>query len=260
MNSTPLTSRRRGTTDATLVAAGGTLLLVNAIMFSFSRGGLLSLIVTGGVAFVLIPKRPVHYGVLIAAILVGVRLAGKEVLARFFTTFADAEQRDASAESRLDLWGNCWDLMQRYPLFGVGPDHFGHYAHHDFGWPYGKEAHSLWFQMGAELGFVGVGLLIGFYVLCMWRLWPLTRESNPLLDPQTRSLARMVIASLAGFMLSSQFVSLEGLEFPYYVVLLGAATLKVASAQVGLPVSEMQQVLLSGEWPVGSSPASLASS
>jgi len=41
-------------------------------------------------------------------------------------------------------------------------------------------------------------------------------------------LARMVIASLVGFMVSSQFVSLEGLELPYYVVMIGAATLKVA--------------------------------
>jgi hypothetical protein len=38
----------------------------------------------------------------------------------------------------------------------------------------------------------------------------------------------MVIASLAGFMISSQFVTLEGLEMPYYVVLIGACTLKIA--------------------------------
>lgn len=92
----------------------------------------------------------------------------------------------------------------------------------------GKEAHSLWFQTGAELGFIGVGLLIAFYLICIWNLWPMTRESYPTSEPRIRDLARMVIASLAGFMVSSQFVSLEGLEMPYYVVLVGACTLKVA--------------------------------
>jgi probable O-glycosylation ligase (exosortase A-associated) len=210
------------------IAVMSVLFLINAIMFSFSRGGLLSLIITGFVAFVLIPKRPIHYAVFAATVAAGVRLAGKEVLERFYTTFADPVERDASAQSRLDMWGNCWELMLQNPIFGVGPDHFPHYAHVQFGWPYGKEAHSLWFQTGAELGFVGVGLLLAFYALCIWRLWPLTRERYRTADPRVRDLARMVIASLAGFIIAAQFVSLEGLELPYYVALIGAATLKVA--------------------------------
>lgn len=210
-------------------------LLLNAIMFSFSRGGLLSLIVTGGVAFVLIPKRPIHYMVFAVAVAVGVRLAGKEVLARFATTFADQETRDFAAESRLQLWGHCWQLMQRHPIFGVGPDHFGYYAYTDFGWPLGKEAHSLWFQTGAELGFVGVGLLLAFYLLSIKYLWPLTREMSWTARPELRNYARMVIASLAGFMMSSQFVSLEGLELPYYVAMLGACILKLAEQRATVP-------------------------
>lgn len=211
-----------------LVAAAGVLVMINAIMFSFSRGGLLSLIITGGVAFLLIPKRPVHYLTFAATVVVGVRLAGKQVLERFATAFVDKSQRDASAESRLDLWADCWQLMQQNPLFGVGPDHFTYYAQYRLGWGTPKEAHSLWFQTGAELGFIGVGLLLLFYVACIAFLWPLTREAHPTCQPQLRDLARMVIASLAGFMVSSQFVSLEGLEMPYYVVLVGACTLKIA--------------------------------
>jgi probable O-glycosylation ligase (exosortase A-associated) len=211
-----------------LIAAGGMLVMINAVMFSFSRGGLLALIITGLVAFLLIPRRPIHYLALAAAVLVGVRLAGKQVLERFATAFVDKQQRDASAESRLELWADCWQLMQENPLFGVGPDHFPYYAEFYLGWGVPKEAHSLWFQTGAELGFVGVGLLIAFYLTCIWRLWPLTRDSYPTTEPRLRDLARMVVASLAGFLVASQFVSLEGLELPYYVVLIGACTLKVA--------------------------------
>jgi O-antigen ligase len=207
-----------------VVAAG---LMLNAIMFSFSRGGLLALIITGGASFILVPKRTVHYVVFAAALALGVRLAGREVMDRLSTSFAEAEQLDFSATSRLELWGNCRELMLREPLFGVGPDHFGYYAHVDFGWPMGKEAHSVWFQTGAELGLVGVSFLALFYLVCIWKLWPVTRETYPVFDPRIRDIARMAIASIFGFVIAAQFVSLEGLEFPYYVVLIGAGTLKV---------------------------------
>jgi probable O-glycosylation ligase (exosortase A-associated) len=211
-----------------IIAIAGVLIMINAIMFSFSRGGLLSLIITAGVAFLLIPKRPVHYLAFAAAVAAGIRLAGPATLQRFASTFADKEVRDESAQSRLDLWADCWQLMQDNPLFGVGPDHFTHYAKYELGWGSFKEAHSLWFQTGAELGFIGVGFLIAFYLTCIGYLWPLTRDAYPTAEPRLRDLARMVIASLAGFMISSQFVTLEGLEMPYYVVLIGACTLKIA--------------------------------
>jgi O-antigen ligase len=160
--------------------------------------------------------------------LVSLRLAGPQTLARFSSTFADEEVRDESANSRIDLWQDCVELMLREPLFGVGPEHFPYYAQYHLGWGAPKEAHSLWFQTGAELGFVGVGLLLAFYLICIRRLWPITKRSAESIDPRLANTARMVIASLAGFFVSSQFVSLEGLELPYYVVLVGVGVIKVA--------------------------------
>src|SRR5262245_40690900 len=84
-----------------LIAAAGVLVMINAIMFSFSRGGLLSLIATAGVAFLLIPKRPAHYFAFVAAVLAGLRLARPQVLDRFATAFVDKNLRDDSAQSRL---------------------------------------------------------------------------------------------------------------------------------------------------------------
>jgi hypothetical protein len=39
----------------------------------------------------------------------------------------------------------------------------------------------------------------------------------------------MVVTALAGFIVSAQFVSLEALEIPYFVTLLGAGTLRLLS-------------------------------
>jgi probable O-glycosylation ligase (exosortase A-associated) len=205
--------------------------MAHAILFSFSRGGILAMIVTGLVSFFLLPKSSKHYLIFVAAGLVVVRLAGAEVLARFQTAFAGAGTRDYAAESRLDLWMVCWDLMLKNPL-GIGPDQFGLFVQ-DYGFPRGKLAHSLWLQVGAEVGFAGLGCLVLFYALSVARLWPLTREDASVPDPWLRIAARMVIAALVGFAVSAQFVSLIGLEVPYYIVLVGAAALKLSSVPNG---------------------------
>jgi O-antigen ligase len=159
------------------------------------------------------------------AIVAGIRLAGPEVIERFSSVFVKAEQRDASAQSRLDIWEDCWDLMQQHPL-GVGPEHWPLYAP-QYGWRRGKECHSLWFNCGAELGFPGLGLLLLFYFVPVAKLWRL-RHADDEVDPRLTAVARMVVASLAGFMVAASFVSLDNLEPPYYIVLLGAGALKIA--------------------------------
>jgi O-antigen ligase len=89
------------------------------------------------------------------------------------------------------------------------------------------EAHTTWLQLGAELGVQGLACIMLFYGLCFVRLWGVTREKTPVPDPWMRHLARMVIASLVGFVVSAQFVSVEGIELPYYVVLIGGGVLKL---------------------------------
>jgi O-antigen ligase len=209
------------------LAFGAAVLMVHGILFSFSRGGMLALVITGGISFWLLPKTPKHYFLFLVAVLIVLRLAGPEVLARFGTSFAGEGARDESADSRIRLWSACWDLMQTNPL-GIGPDQFG-FVVANYGFPPGKMAHSLWFQLGAEGGFIGLGCLLLFYGLCAWRLWPLAREKVSAPDPWLAVGARMVIASLIGFAVAAQFVSLKGLEVPYYVALVGAAVLKLSS-------------------------------
>jgi O-antigen ligase len=119
--------------------------------------------------------------------------------------------------------------MCKRPL-GVGPDHWGLIAP-EYGFPRGKNAHSLWLEVGASLGFPGLGFLLLFYGLCLARLWPLTGQRHPVPDPEYRGLARMVIASVTGFAVAAQFVSLDRLEQPYYVALIGAGLLKLSSTQ-----------------------------
>ncbi|MGL5094240.1 MAG: O-antigen ligase family protein, partial [Planctomycetia bacterium] len=219
---------------AKIVAAAAAMLMTHVVLFSFSRGGMLALIFTATAAFGIIKKRPQHYLVFLLAVLFAIRLAGPEVRERFMSVFADPQERDVAAQSRLELWTDCIDAMFKSPVVGCGPDHWPKEAM-NYGWSEGKEGHSLWLQTGAEMGMPGLLLLFLFYATCVGRLLPLTferthdRDGRPI-DPTLQHFARMVISSLAGFALASQFVSLERLEIPYYVALVGAGALKLASA------------------------------
>lgn len=205
--------------------------IAHAIQFSFSRGAMLATGVMGTTAFFIINKTTKHYLLFGIATLALIGLAGEEVHKRFWLTFEKKHgAREESAQSRLDLWEDCSVVFMRNPVMGCGPDHWPLLAH-TFGWEKNKEAHSLWVQTATETGLPGIVMFAGFYVLCMWRCWLMMRRLEPDEDPWFRDSAQMTIASLCGFGVAAQFVSLEALEVPYYVALLGAGSLVIHSRQ-----------------------------
>jgi len=201
---------------------------------------MLGLVITLLVSVFLVPKQLKHYAGLAFAVTIGMGLAGTEVREEFMTIFSGAAERDASAQSRVELWSACVDVIAENPVLGIGPDHFtkdvqvGDYEA-------GKEAHNLWLQIGAELGIPGLLLLVTFYGLCVVRLWPIARQQVPVLHPWSVVAAQMVIAAITGFVVASQFISLEGLESPYYIILVGAAVLKLSSPSARATASQSLQ-------------------
>jgi hypothetical protein len=202
-------------------------LMVHAILFSNSRGAMLGLIVLAGVSMILMPKRPTYIALLVAGVLTTLAFAGPQVIERFQSTFAGENDRDSSAASRMVMWEICLREAAARPLVGLGPHHFPVYAR-SFGLAEGKEAHSTWMQLLAELGVPGVGFLLAFYLVCIVRTAPLIW--GPVADPWFRDAARMVTAAIVGYVFTAQFVTLPGLEAPYYIVLLGAGVLKLNSS------------------------------
>ncbi len=207
------------------VSAG---LMAHVVLFSNSRGGMLSLILTAAVCFFLIPKQPKHYLVFALGIALVLRLAGENVQKRFFQAFASKEEGGDEGGKRKENWAACIQSMTEHP-FGIGPCNWPVIAP-QYGLPR-MAAHSTWIQMGAELGLPGLFCLGLFYGTSWLRLWPIARGKIPVDDPWMRNFARMVIASIAGFLTSAQFVSSDGVELPYYLVLIGAGVLKLTSLQ-----------------------------
>lgn len=205
-------------------------LLAHCPLFGDSRGGMLGAACTGVATAALLRKDRKHWWLLGLAMICVLSLAGERAQHGWASIFAEAEVRDASAESRIELWKDCWDAMLKHPIVGLGPDHWEIAAKYDYGWGTGKAAHSLWFNAGAEMGFPGLVFLLTFYFSAIWQCWPIA-QSNSDVDPFVRTVARMVVAGLVGFVVSASFVALDRLEPPYFVVMLAAGCIRVAQTQ-----------------------------
>jgi probable O-glycosylation ligase (exosortase A-associated) len=209
-------------------------LILHTTLLTFSRGAMVGLFAVGATAFAVMPKRPKQIAVLVVVGLIALRLTGPQLAARYATTVADKEERDGSAESRVDLWRDCWKVALDNPIFGVGPANFKVIAA-SIGWTPGKQAHSTWMQTLAENGFPGAVFLLMFFGIAAVKLWPIARARQTDENRDQVVMASGIIMSIVGFIVSGQFVSLAGLENPYYVTMIAVVLLKhhgVAAAAI----------------------------
>jgi len=139
--------------------------VIVSIVGTYSRGGLVGLTVVA-LAIVAQSRRKI----------LGMLLVGVAVTAIATVTTAQWKDRmdtfahgnlDDSAESRLAIWKGGWNLVKDYPLTGGGldvytdPSAFSQYIPAAAVPETGLHgAHSIYFQMLGEQGFVGLGLFL----------------------------------------------------------------------------------------------------
>jgi O-antigen ligase len=212
----PLTTRNW--TERGLGAAAAVLIL-HTILLTFSRGAFIGLIAAGVAAFVFMPKHPRNLAALALVVLLVVRLIGPELATRYSTSFNQRGELDYAASSRLDLWERMFAVALTIPVFGVGPDNWPVVAQ-DYGFPPGKHGHSLWVQTLVEIGFPGVLALAAMYLGCIAQLWGFSIRHRKT-ERDAAVLAAGLIISLVAYVISAQFVTLQRLEIPFYMVMAG---------------------------------------
>lgn len=205
-------------------------LILHTTLLTFSRGAMVGLLVVGATAFIIMPKRPKHLAALVVVGLIALRLTGPQLMARYSTTMAESDERDGSAESRLDLWRDCLKLTVAHPVFGVGPGNFPVVAE-SIGWTPGKQAHSVWMQQAAETGVPGVLILLLFFGIALRKLWPIARARLTEENRSQIAVASGLVMSIVGFAVAGQFVSLGGLEIPYYSTMIGVVLMKQSAGR-----------------------------
>jgi probable O-glycosylation ligase (exosortase A-associated) len=226
-----------------LLLTGSMALVTFSILGSQSRGALLALL---AMAFVLgiKGKYPVRTSLLLGAfVVVAIAFMPDTWVSRMETI--NTYQSDSSAMSRIWTWKTMFNAAVDRPLVGAGfrADNLTVFQRYT---PIGPEfaefqglvyvAHSIYFQMLGEHGFVGFGLYLALWGAVWIRAGHIAKAavSRPDLAEWLPMLMRMSQVSLVGFAAGGAFLSLAYLDLPFYV----AAYVVLAGALLNTPAGE----------------------
>jgi len=190
-----------------------------ASLGSYSRGAALAL--AAMLAFMwLKSKHKVKLGLVLAIVVPLALMFMPEQWHSRIDTINSYEQ-DASAMGRINAWRMAFNLANDRPLFGGSfevytREVFSRYA------PVPDDihaAHSIYFQVLGEHGWVGLGLylLLG---LMTWRAGTWVLQHARYVDELQWAcdMVRMIQVSLLGFMVGGAFLSLAYFDVPYYLM------------------------------------------
>jgi putative inorganic carbon (HCO3(-)) transporter len=191
------------------------------VLVTYSRGAMLALIavlimlmfaarvrvrtmVTGAVAFLLV----------LSILPVGIAQRRLSTLSSLLPGKKHETQRENSIEMR-ELFGRtALAMIAQHPITGVGA---GHYSYHYFTYsniagsaaydyaPAGTEkfAHSLWLEIGAETGLLGLIPFFGALAAALVMLWNIRRTLLARGDPEHAFVATSIAITIAGYIIAS---------------------------------------------------------
>lgn len=155
-----------------LLLAFGIILMILGLLFSASRMGIISLLLSFSMISFLLRNPERERGLSRSSILIlGLAILWASwigldaVISRFFTT-------SESLEDRWRLWQNTWEIVRDYPLFGIGLGTFTqvfpmYRSFHIRGLV--THAENDFLQFMAEAGIPGIGILLALFLYLFYR-------------------------------------------------------------------------------------------
>lgn len=195
------------------------LLTAIAIIGSYSRGALLA---GGGIALYLILKtrKKLLIGAVVAITIPFALALMPDQWFEKMDTISTYEE-DESAMGRINAWWFAFNLAKDHPLTGGGfntfkPVLFLQYAPdpEDF-----HDAHSIYFEVLAEHGFVGLGLFLVLGLLAWRNAGQVVRQCRDRTDLYwARDLAAMIQVSMLGYYIGGAFLGLAYFDLIYHLI------------------------------------------
>lgn len=203
-----------------------------AVLCTQSRGGFIGLVVLGGAFWWMSGRRIGHILAGLAIIGLAAALASENLVSRL-QTIDGAHQRDASFLGRIVSWQMHFDAALDRPLVGAGPfaiqtwPVFGTYRPTDpivdVQLQKPVAAHSIYFQVLGDHGFLALGLYIAF-VWTAWRnaSWVIRQARGQPENLWMVNLASMTRVSILAFAVTGAAVSMAFYDFFLAILILSA--------------------------------------
>jgi putative inorganic carbon (HCO3(-)) transporter len=218
--------------------AVGLLFMSWAVVATYSRSGLLALVVTIAIClweFGIKGKRKV---VLVSAAFMGLVAVGVVMATPHYLTRIESMVRGniegsgdrGSLEAREALLTDSVNIMLHHPLLGIGP---GNFASFTLSW---RVAHNTYTELGAETGLPGLFLFLLLLGLTMRKIRRVRKLPGYQSSEDIRLWVSALSAALAAYIAGAMFSSTEYNLFPYFMVGYICAIYQIASvAKVGDP-------------------------
>jgi probable O-glycosylation ligase (exosortase A-associated) len=170
-------------------------------------------------------------------------------------------QEDGSANLRLMSWRVALSIAEDYPVFGGGFKVFVHRATYDIYMPeyprsFGHDAHSIYFNLIGEHGWVGLWLFVSLVTTVLLRLYQLRRLARA--HPEIAwagNYAHMLQASIATYLTTGAFLSVAYIDIAYQIFILAPVIHAVAVQQLAAGQPESAAAL---PGPVGAADVKVA--
>jgi probable O-glycosylation ligase (exosortase A-associated) len=131
-------------------------------------------------------------------------------------------EEDRSALGRISAWWTAWGVAKNY-FFGIGFDAARPFLVAQYSpFPdYVHAAHSIYFQVMGNHGFIGLFIFLAIFGTTYWWAGRLRKEG--LVDERAKwtvDLGAMAQVSLIGYAVGGAFLSLAYFDFPYIVMMM----------------------------------------
>ena len=208
--------------------------IVHAVLMTYSRGAMLSLLVTSPLIAFRCQRRLQMAAIAAVFFFIAIPvMVGPDIRARFLTL--EHHDEDDSANQRRQAWAAAWKMAKDNPIFGVGVRNANLFSY-DYGADIpGRTIHSQYLQIAADNGFVGLGLYLAMFASVWFDTRFCRRAVKRRDDLQSRRIylvATAVETSMAVFCFGGVFLSLETFEFPFLLVLLGSQLAAIVKGQL----------------------------
>lgn len=195
-----------------------------AVPFTYSRGGVLGLAVVLAVLFLKARRRLVLIPLVMAGLLAFALFTPEKWVARMQTL--ENYEVDESANLRLMSWRVAMLIAADRPVSGGGFRVFVDRATYDIYLPeyprsFGHDAHSIYFNLLGEHGYVGLGLFLVLVGLVLVRLHQLRRLAKRAPDlGWIGNYAHMIQASVLAYLATGAFLSVAYFDLAYQLFIL----------------------------------------